>query len=129
MQESGQVVSEAFVGALERQLRPGDGVIVELAALQAFVVDGRSEGFYAKTIQDKIALRSVQNAHIKLENVFVPENNRLANVTNFEDCTQVLTHSRLIVAWKASGIAAGAYEAALKYTLEREQFFRPIAQF
>jgi glutaryl-CoA dehydrogenase len=97
--------------------------------IQAFIVDGRSDGFYAKTIQDKIALRSVQNAHIKLDNVFVPENNRLANVTNFEACTQVLTHSRLIVAWKASGIAAGAYEAALKYTLEREQFFRPIAQF
>ena len=95
--------------------------------IQAFIVDGMSPGFYAKTIHDKLALRSVQNAHIKLDNVFVPDNNRLANVTNFENCTTVLTHSRCIVAWKAAGIAAGAYEAALRYTLERQQFFRPIA--
>lgn len=88
-----------------------------------------SPGFYAKTIHDKLALRSVQNAHIKLDNVFVPDCNRLENVSNFENATTVLTHSRCIVAWKAAGIAAGAYEAALKYTLDREQFFRPIAQF
>lgn len=70
------------------------------------------------------------NAHIKLKNVFVPENNWLANLKDFESGTApVLNMSRLAVAWKATGIAAGAYEAALKYTLSRQQFFKPLASF
>jgi alkylation response protein AidB-like acyl-CoA dehydrogenase len=97
--------------------------------IQAFVVDGLSKGYSASKIEDKLALKSVQNAHIKLNNVFVPENNRIANITDFEKCTTVLTHSRLIVAWKAAGVAVGAYEAALQYTLNREQFFKPLAKF
>lgn len=88
-----------------------------------------SPGLSATKIDEKLALRSVQNAHIKLENVFVPECNKVANVVDFEQTSTMLTHSRLIVAWIASGIAAGAYEAALKYTLQREQFFKPIAGF
>lgn len=99
----------------------------EEGRIQAFVVDGMSQGYSATKIEDKLALKSVQNAHLKLKDVFVPDCNKLANVTEFEQCHTVLMHSRLIVAWKAAGLAVGAYEAALQYTLNREQFFKPIA--
>jgi len=72
----------------------------------------------------------VQNAHITMKNVFVPDNNKLTHATNFAKGTNViLESSRLGVAWIAAGIACGAYEAALKYTLKRKQFGRPIAKF
>lgn len=55
---------------------------------------------------------------------------RLAKGTDFTTGTNViLEHSRLKVAWGAVGIASGAYEAALKYALERKQFGKPIAAF
>jgi glutaryl-CoA dehydrogenase len=62
--------------------------------------------------------------------VFVPDHNRLAKATDFATGTnKILEPSRLGVAWSATGLAAGAYEAALKYTLQRNQFGRPIASF
>ena len=71
-----------------------------------------------ETIKNKYALRMVQNGDITLTNVFVPENNRLAKGTDFATGTNViLEHSRLKVAWCATGIAAGAYESALRYTM------------
>lgn len=55
-----------------------------------------------------------------MKNVFVPDRNRLAKSTDFATSTnQVLMHSRLLVGFMAAGCAAGAYEAALKYTLKR----------
>lgn len=55
---------------------------------------------------------------------------RLAKATDFATGTNViLEHSRLKVAWGAVGIACGAYEAALKYALERKQFGKSIAAF
>jgi glutaryl-CoA dehydrogenase len=72
----------------------------------------------------------VQNADIVLDNVFVPDSNRLAKADDFATGTnKILEHSRIKVCWGAVGIAAGAYEAALKYTLNRKQFGKPIAGF
>lgn len=77
-----------------------------------------------------MALRAVQNADIYLENVFVPDANKCELARDFTTGTKdVLKHSRIYVAWIAAGIAAGACEAAFKYTQERIQFKRPIAQF
>lgn len=102
----------------------------ENGRIQAFYVDGKSKGYSASKIEGKYSLKSVQNASIKLENVFVPECNRLENCIDFTMSTaDMLNQSRLYVAWIATGIAAGAYEAALKYTLKRQQFGKPIAQF
>ena len=63
----------------------------------------------------------VQNGNITLTNVFVPENNRLAKANDFTTGTNIiLEHSRIKVAWGATGIAAGAYEAALRYSMQRQ---------
>ena len=65
-----------------------------------------------------------------MENVFVPDENRIAKAKDFATGTNVvLESSRLAVAWLCAGIAVGAYESALKYTLNRKQFGHPIASF
>lgn len=65
-----------------------------------------------------------------MNNVFVSDQNKLAKANDFATGVgKLLQHSRLFVAWLATGIAAGAYETAHKYALERVQFGKPIAGF
>lgn len=98
--------------------------------IQAFLVEQGSKGFTAKKIEGKYGLRMTQNADIDLVDCFVPEKNKLTLAKDFGTGTaSVLEASRLMVAWTATGLMTGAYEAALKYTLGRKQFGRPIAKF
>ncbi len=76
-----------------------------------------------------MALRVVQNALITIDNCRVPEANRLQNANSFKDTDKVLRSTRASVAWEAVGCMRGAYEHALTYAQEREQFGRPIATF
>lgn len=65
-----------------------------------------------------------------MKDVFVPANNRLDKALDFATgANQILKHSRIQVAWVATGLAAGAMEAAYKYVMERKQFGKPIAAF
>src|SRR5690606_38788509 len=80
-------------------------------------------------MEGKMALRSVQNALITLTDCEVPEEDRLQNANSFKDTANVLRMTRAGVAWQAVGCGRGAYEVALKYTMERKQFGRPIAAF
>ena len=97
--------------------------------VKAFVVEKDTPGVTTTKIEDKIALRVVQNAHITLSGVRVPETNRLQNANSFRDCAAVLRATRAGVAWMAVGCARGAYEHALAYAKHRHQFGRPIAGF
>jgi glutaryl-CoA dehydrogenase len=97
--------------------------------VKGFVVEKGAAGFAATTMADKIALRIVQNARITLDGVRVPEANRLQNANSFADTAAVLRMTRAGVAWEAVGCARGAYEHALAYAKERQQFGRPIAGF
>src|SRR5690554_7872973 len=80
-------------------------------------------------MQDKMALRTVQNALITLTDCRVSEKDRLQKCDSFKDTAKVLRMTRAAVAWQAVGCARGAYESALKYTRKREQFGKPIASF
>jgi len=98
--------------------------------IQGFVVTKGSKGLKTSKIEDKWSLRMVQNADIELQDVFVADNNRLEKATDFAKGTNnILKHSRLFVAWVATGAAAGAYEAAFRYACKRIQFGKPIAGF
>jgi glutaryl-CoA dehydrogenase len=97
--------------------------------VKGFVVEKGAEGMTFDVQRDKIALRVVQNAEVHLAGVRVPERNRLAEAHTFKDTAKVLKVTRMGVAWAATGCARGAYEHALRYTLVREQFGRPIAGF
>ena len=102
---------------------------VDDGRVKGFIVENKSPGFKAEKIKDKMALRTVQNATISLENCEVQEKNRLQNASSFKDTARVLRMTRAGVAWQAVGCARGAYEAALKYATERKQFGRKIAGF
>jgi glutaryl-CoA dehydrogenase len=97
--------------------------------VKGFLVEKGTPGFRPEKIKDKIALRVVQNALITLEDCRVPEANRLQQAHSFKDVAAVLRMTRAGVAWEAVGCARGAYELALTYAQEREQFGRPIGRF
>src|SRR6201991_2914500 len=97
--------------------------------VKGFVVENSTPGFTAEAQKHKIALRIVQNALITLDNVRVPEENRLQCANSFKDTAEVLRMTRAGVAWMAVGCARGAYENALRYACIREQFGRPIGGF
>jgi glutaryl-CoA dehydrogenase len=97
--------------------------------VKGFVVHKGAEGFAPVKMKDKIALRVVQNALITLDNVRVPETDRLQLAESFRDTAKVLRLTRAGVAWQATGCARGAYEYALAYARDRYQFGKPIASF
>ncbi|MFJ9779092.1 acyl-CoA dehydrogenase family protein [Amycolatopsis sp. NPDC101161] len=97
--------------------------------VKAFLVEKGTPGFTPTKIEGKMALRTVQNAHILLEDVRVPEADRLQHANTFADTAAVLRMTRTSVAWLAVGCSIGAYERALAYAKEREQFGRPIGGF
>ncbi|TFC36647.1 acyl-CoA dehydrogenase family protein [Cryobacterium sp. TMT2-14] len=94
--------------------------------VKGFIVTTDTPGYSATRIEGKISLRSVQNADIVLENVIVPEKNRLQNANSFKDTAKVLRLTRAEVAWAAVGTSIGAYEAAVAYAKERTQFGKEI---
>jgi glutaryl-CoA dehydrogenase len=98
--------------------------------VKGFIVENKTTpGFSVDKIENKIALKVVQNGHITLKDVRVPEANRLQGGNSFRDTAKVLKMTRYAVAWMATGCAMGAYEAALKYCQERLQFGKPIGSF
>ena len=97
--------------------------------VKGFLVRKENPGFKAEKMEDKMALRIVQNALITLTDCKIPDSDRLKKAESFRDTAKVLKMTRAGVAWQAVGCARGAYESALKYTKKREQFGRPIASY
>jgi glutaryl-CoA dehydrogenase len=102
---------------------------VETSQVLGFVVEKGTPGFSATKIENKMALRIVQNADIVLEDCRVSEADRLQNASSFKDTARILRQTRSGVAWEAVGVMLAAYEIALQYAKEREQFGRPIGKF
>jgi glutaryl-CoA dehydrogenase len=102
---------------------------VEDNQVKGFLVDNALEGFNAVKIENKIALRTVQNADITLDNVVVPDFCKLAHANSFRDVNKVLKVTRLGVAWQAVGQQLAAFDVARRYAVERHQFGRPLASF
>jgi glutaryl-CoA dehydrogenase len=97
--------------------------------VKGFVVPSGTPGFTATKIENKIALRIVQNADIVLSEVRVPEADRLQNANSFKDTAKVLRQTRSGVAWEAVGVMLAAFEIAQAYATTREQFGKPIGAF
>ena len=97
--------------------------------VKGFLVDRTAPGVSLEKIHGKASLRMMQNAHITLSGVRVPESMRLQEVNSFKDVAAMLRAMRSDVAWIAAGIQAGAFEAALAYVRERQQFGRPLGSF
>src|SRR5699024_8694973 len=99
---------------------------VDSGDVKGFIVEQDNPGFKAEKIEDKMALRTVQNALITLDDCRVREEHRLQKAHSFRDTSRVLRLTRASVAWQAVGCARGAYENALAYCNERKQFGKTI---
>ncbi|KRA25453.1 glutaryl-CoA dehydrogenase [Microbacterium sp. Root61] len=97
--------------------------------IKAFLVARDAPGMTLEKIPHKTSLRIMQNAVITIDGVRVDEADRLQNINSFRDVGGLLRRMRSDVAWIATGVQAGAFEAALRYVTEREQFGRPLGGF
>ncbi|WP_423462956.1 acyl-CoA dehydrogenase family protein [Promicromonospora sp. MS192] len=95
--------------------------------VHGYIVPQDTPGYEATTIQGKVSLRAIHQAHIVLNDVFVPAENLLPKARSFKDTGRVLFATRLGVAWGAVGQAIACYEAAVAYSQQRAQFGRPLA--
>jgi glutaryl-CoA dehydrogenase len=117
----------------------GNGTIADVVVLwardtsdgevKAFLVEKGTEGYSAQRIDGKGSLRAVWQAEIDLCDVRVPEGNRLPGAHRFADAAGVLAGTRSTVAWAALGHATAAYDAAMSYSRQRQQFGRPLTSF
>lgn len=114
----------------------GSGSVGEVAVVWARGDDGRVQGFlvpqdtpgyHATTIEGKMSLRAIWQAHIRLEGVRVGAEAKLPGAQSFADTARVLQATRLGVAWAALGHATAVYESAVHYARQRVQFGRPLA--
>ena len=98
--------------------------------ISAFIFDKSMEGFRSDKKENKLGMRASETASVVFEDCYVPDENRLGDEgEGFLQAMQVLDGGRISIAALSVGIAQGAYEAALKYAKERQQFGKPIAEF
>lgn len=86
-------------------------------------------GYQPTVITGKMGKRAILQSDIVIEELRIPEANRLANCNSFHDVSTVLTATRGGAAWEAVGHAMAAYEIAAAYAAERIQFGKPIASY
>ena len=98
-----------------------DGVI------RGFILDKGMKGLTAPKIEGKLALRASVTGEIVMDEVVVPEENKLPGAQGLNGPFSCLNSARLGIAWGALGAAETCWHAALQYTLERKQFGRPLA--
>ena len=114
----------------------GSGSVGQLAVVwargddgqvQGFLVPQDADGYRATTIEGKMSLRGIWQAHIELAGVRVAEDARMPGARSFKDTARVLQATRLGVAWAALGQATAVYETSVHYAQQRVQFGRPLA--
>ena len=99
----------------------------EQGVLRGFIVDRDTKGLTTPEIEGKFALRASVTGQIFLDNVFVPQDKILPDVQSFRGPFSCLNMARYGIAWGAMGAAEFCWNAALEYSLEREQFGKPLA--
>lgn len=95
--------------------------------VQGFLVPQDSPGYLATTIEGKVSLRAIWQAHIEFADVKLPADAKMPGANSFKDTARVLQATRLGVAWSALGHAVGVYEASVHYAQQRVQFGRKLA--
>lgn len=95
-----------------------------------FIVEKGTPGFSVGKLEHKLGIRASSTAELIFEDCFVPEANRLGGEgEGFRIALDAIDSSRLSVAAQAVGIAQGAFDKALTYAKDRQQFGQPIANF
>lgn len=98
--------------------------------ISAFIVEHGTKGFSAGKKENKLGMRASETASLIFEDCLIPNENMLGERgRGFVNAMQILDGGRISIAALAIGIAQGAYESALKYSKERQQFGKPIYEF
>ena len=98
--------------------------------ITAFIVEKSFEGFSVGKKEDKLGIRASSTTELILDNCNVPKENVLGEVgKGYKVSIETLNEGRIGIGAQMVGIAQGAFESALKYTAEREQFGQPINNF
>ncbi len=98
--------------------------------ITAFILEKGLKGFSQKSIHGKLGMRSSDTAELILEDVEVPDSQRLGNVdSGFLDTMKILDRGRITIGALSVGLARGAIEESVRYSKDRQAFGKPIADF
>ncbi|RKD70858.1 glutaryl-CoA dehydrogenase [Rhizobium sp. WW_1] len=95
--------------------------------IRGFILEKGWKGLSAPAIHGKVGLRASITGEVVMENVFVPEENLMPNVSGLKGPFTCLNSARFGIAWGALGAAEDCYAKARQYVLDRKQFGRPLA--
>ena len=95
--------------------------------IRGFLVERGAAGFSTPKIEGKMSLRASSTGQIALQDVLVPAENLLPNASGLSGPFGCLNRARYGIAWGSMGAAEFCWHAARQYTLERNQFGRPLA--
>ncbi|MDA9952180.1 acyl-CoA dehydrogenase family protein [Chitinophagales bacterium] len=101
----------------------------EEGKIRGLIVEKGMEGFTAPEIKNKWSLRASITGELVFDNVRVPKENIFPEIEGLRGPLTCLSSARYGIAWGAMGAAMDCYDTALKYSLERQQFGRPLAGF
>jgi alkylation response protein AidB-like acyl-CoA dehydrogenase len=106
------------------------GELLDSKGITTFVVERGTEGFMAGKKENKLGMRASETAEMIFDNCRVHKSQMLGKEgEGFVQAMKILDGGRISIASLSLGIAKGAYEAAVKYSKEREQFGQPISNF
>lgn len=106
------------------------GALLDSRGITAFVVERGAPGFAGGKKENKLGMRASETAEMIFSDCFVPDDQVLGQVgEGFIQAMKILDGGRISIASLALGIAKGAFDTALAYSKEREQFGQPISQF
>jgi glutaryl-CoA dehydrogenase len=119
-------IADVFV--VWAKLEDPDGKVGGQEAIHGFILEKGMKGLTAPKIEGKMSLRASITGEIVMDEVFVPAENLLPNVKGLKGPFGCLNKARYGIAWGALGAAEFCWMAARQYTLDRQQFGRPLAQ-
>jgi hypothetical protein len=98
--------------------------------ISAFIFEKGMKGFSPSKKENKLGLRASETASVVFEDCIVPDNQMLGDEgQGFVNAMEILDGGRISIAALAVGIAQGAFESAVRYSRERQQFGKPISEF
>ncbi|WP_421954618.1 acyl-CoA dehydrogenase [Polaromonas sp.] len=119
-------IADVFV--VWAKLEDPDGKVGGQESIRGFILEKGMKGLSAPKIEGKMSLRASITGEIVMDEVFVPEANLLPNVSGLKGPFGCLNKARYGIAWGALGAAEDCWHRARQYTMDRQQFGRPLAQ-
>jgi glutaryl-CoA dehydrogenase len=119
-------IADVFV--VWAKVEDADGQVGGQESIRGFILEKGMKGLSAPKIEGKMSLRASVTGEIVMDEVFVPEANLLPNVSGLKGPFGCLNKARYGIAWGALGAAEDCWMRARQYTMDRQQFGRPLAQ-